>query len=130
MRDKPDIANHDDGYENPADYVRPSERIFRRSRAARMRRSVSNKSDFKLVTVLLQFSVLMALILVGLGAWTIKQLGQSGSVSTGGADMSALARWTDPWLLGLSRIEVIGMGAIGLFCLFMLRRWRRSKRRK
>ncbi|MEE9346565.1 MAG: hypothetical protein V3U82_00115 [Robiginitomaculum sp.] len=109
---------------------RPSERIFRRSRAARARRTASNKSDFKLITLLLQLSVLLALILVGLGAWAMKQLGRADSGASTNADMSAaLSNWADPWLLGLSRIEIIGICALAAFSLFMLRRWGNAGRK-
>lgn len=105
-------------------YGRPSERIFRRSRAARERRIKADKADIKAIAMILQLCVLIALIIVGAGVAV--QTGMIGGASSAQQGGSAIASWASPWVLGLSKIEVIGVALIMGLSVFLLRRWRKQ----
>ena len=104
---KTDDASAD--YVSPRTYKRPSERIFRRSRKARERRKISDKSDFRFISLLLQVSVLAAMVLVAAGVFAQKFMQPGAEQSTG-----TQALFT-PVFAGLSLIE---FGAIGVLLLF------------
>lgn len=106
-------------YVSPKDYRRPSERIFRRSRAARDRRKKSDKSDFRFISLLLQLSVLAAMVLVAAGVFAQKYM-QPGAEQT----PQAQALFT-PVFAGLSLIE---FGAIGILIIFGCVLWLSRRR--
>ena len=101
-------------------YRRPSERIFRRSRAAQARREAKDKADFRLIFVLLQFSVLAALVIVAMSIFTQR------SLEGNPVDTTALKAWAMPWLGPFSKIDVISFVILSLlaiyFALYFLRR--------
>lgn len=102
----------------PYERKRPSERIFRRSRAARARRTAGNKSDFRFITMLLQVSVLAALMLVGVGVWMQK------SMSGEQADLSNFASLADPWKFGLTYLEAGGIAVLVTLSVILLIFWK------
>ena len=101
-------------------YRRPSERIFRRSRAAQERRAAKDKADFRLIFVLLQFSVLAALVIVAMSIFTQR------SLEGNPVDTTALKAWAMPWLGPFSKIDVISFVILSLlsiyFALYFLRK--------
>lgn len=112
-----DPDNTDDArqhYVSPRAYKRPSERIFRRSRAARDRRKKSDSSDFRFISLLLQLSVLAAMVLIAAGVFA-QRLMQTSAQDTGAAQ----ALFT-PVFAGLSLIE---FGAIGILIIFSFVLW-------
>lgn len=105
-----------------SEYARPSDRIFRRSRAAKARRQAAAKSDFKFIALILQLSVLVALALIALGVMAQKDL------TGGGLNMSGMAGLATPWLGPFSKLEVGGMGLMALILAGVYLRW--TMRRK
>lgn len=106
-------------YVSARDYKRPSERIFRRSRAARDRRKRSDKSDFRFISLLLQLCVLAAMILVAAGVFAQRFM-QPGAQDAAGAQA-----WFTPVFAGLSLIEISGIGILIIFgCVLWLSRKR------
>lgn len=93
--------------------------MFRRSRAAQARRSAKDKSDFRLISALLQVSVLAALILVGAGVFAQR------SINGRPVDMSALSGWVTPWIGPVSKLEVAGFVLIGALCVYLLLKWQK-----
>jgi|GEM_PF-2877198 len=109
---KPQHEPSDDArgrYVSANEYRRPSERIFRRSRAARDRRKKSDKSDFRFISLLLQLCVLAAMVLVAAGVFAQRYM-QPGAQQPDGAQ----ALFT-PVFAGLSLIE---FGVIGILIVF------------
>lgn len=113
-------APSDDVEPTRRSYRRPSERIFRRSRAAQARRAAKDKADFRLIFVLLQFCVLAALVIAGMSYFTQRSL--IGSP----VDMTALKAWAVPWLGPFSKIDVISFVILSFlaiyFALYFLRK--------
>lgn len=102
--------------------VRRKDRVLKRSRAARDRRAVQDKKDFRLVAILLQVSVLGAFVLAALGITGERVL------SGGGQDaQSWIYMLSTPVFLGLSAVE---LGAALFFCVVVAAMfWRvRAKR--
>lgn len=87
---------------------RSSDRIFRRSRAARARRANSERSDFRFVSLLLQLSVLGAMLLVAAGVFAQKAY-------MGGAQASGSAgAFLTPVFAGLSLAEILAYSGLVL----------------
>lgn len=100
-------------------YQRPSERMFRRSRAAQARRREKDKSDFRLISALLQVSVLAALVLVGAGVFAQRSLNGRP------VDISIMSGWVSPWIGPVSKLEVAGFVLIAALCVYLLLRWKK-----
>ncbi|WP_017931179.1 hypothetical protein [Robiginitomaculum antarcticum] len=97
---------------NPdAPRVRRKDRVFRRSRAARARRAQQDKKDFRLVVIMLQLSVLGALVLAALGIAGVRVLSGDGA-----SDQNWLYAVSAPVFMGLSLAEI---GA-GLFFFIVI----------
>ena len=109
----------------PSGRERPSERIFRRSRAARNRRSKSDKSDFRFISIVLQLSVLVAMVLVAGAVFAQKAIQspqngyQDGTANAGGAFLT-------PVFAGLSLVEIGVIAFVIIMAGILLWQWRRK----
>lgn len=103
------MNDQSDKTENTADGVphavsarlRRKDRVFKRSRAARARREAQDKKDFRLVVILLQVSVLGALVLAAVGVAGHRAVHDPGSAGQG-----AIFLMAEPVFMGLSMIEI------------------------
>ena len=98
-------------------YERPSERMFRRSRRAEMRRRQAAADDarfFRAVFSLAGVATAFVFVLI--------YLAQTG----GGGGLIAMAHLAEPWLGPLSKLEVFGFGFIAVLAGMYL--WRIRKR--
>ena len=102
--------------------ARRKDRVFQRSRAARERRAVQDKNDFRLVVILLQLSVLGALLLAAIGVAGLRVVNNPDSAGQGIIFMLA-----QPVFMGLSMVE-IGTGLIFIVVVAALL-WRSRKKR-
>ncbi len=115
------MPDNPDKPETPREYARRSDRIFRRSRAARARRAKSEKSDFRFISLLLQLSVLGAMLLVAAGVFA-----QKASVSDSGAPNGNASALLTPVFAGVSLAEIFAYS--GLLLLVAALVWQIRKR--
>ena len=102
--------------------ARRKDRVFRRSRAARERRAVQDKKDFRLIIILLQVSVLGALVLAAIGV-----AGHRAIHDPSAAGQGAIFMLAEPVFMGLSMIEIgAGIIFIGIVAALL---WRGRKKR-
>jgi len=102
--------------------TRRKDRAFKRSRAVRERRAAQDKKDFRLIVILLQLSVLGALVLAAAGIMGLRVVNNPNSEGQGFIVMLA-----EPVFLGLSAVE-IGSGVIFVAVVAALL-WRGRKKR-
>jgi len=81
--------------------TRRKDRAFKRSRAARQRRAAQDKKDFRLVVILLQVSVLGALVLAAIGVAGLRIVNNPDATGQGLVFMLA-----EPVFMGLSVVEI------------------------
>lgn len=103
--------------EHPLKKERPSDRMFRRSRRAEMRRRQAAKDDanfFRAVFSLAGVATAFVFIIIYM------------ATSAGGHSMMSLAPFSQPWLGPFSKLEIGGFGVIGVLALIY---WQRVRKR-
>lgn len=101
---------------NPTERERPSDRIFRRSRRAEMRRRQAARDDalfFRAVFSLAGVATAFVFVLIYLAS------------SGGGEGLIAMAPLSEPWLGPFSKLEIIGGAIIALLAVIYLMRIRK-----
>ncbi len=96
---------------------RPSDRMFRRSRRAEMRRRKAAKEDavfFRVVYSLAGVATAFVFVLIFMAS------------SGGGVSLASLTPLAQPWLGPVSKLEAFGFGTIGFLALFYLVRLRKK----
>lgn len=107
----------------PAARTRRSERLFKRSRAARSRKLQADKSDFKLISLILQLCTLGALLMVGAGVYVMRGMMGQGSRASGELETVSFFQ---PWIGPFSQLEIAVFALFALLALLILWRWRRK----
>ena len=97
-------------------YVPRKDRRPSRYVKAQQRRAAAKANDnrfyaaiFTLISVVVLFSLSISAVMVN-----------GGSVDTSG-----MTGWATPWVLGMSKLEVIGLGLVGIVAVIM---WRKMKK--
>ncbi len=107
-----------DELENTSESEPVTERRFRRYHAAQARRRKADIANERFNRAVFSVAGVAAAIAIALGVVAMNGLN---------LDKESAAHLTDPWIMGLSRMEVYGMGFIGVMALVFF--WRIRKRK-
>lgn len=104
--------------ERPGEQQNYTDRRFRRYHAAQARRRKAAAADERFSRAVFSVGGVAAAIAIALGVVSLNGLN---------VDPASAAYLTDPWKLGLSRMEIYGLGFIAVLALLFF--WRIRKRK-